>query len=89
NAFLKAELSGDGNGEEDRDFVPATVQMMEATGADSYVYALIGETRIIARTDPEIIYRPGDKLLVGFNMNKVHFFDENTGISLAAGGDEG
>ncbi|OMF29398.1 sugar ABC transporter ATP-binding protein [Paenibacillus sp. FSL H8-0548] len=71
------------------DFISCVVDMTEVTGADSYVYVKLGEKTVIGRTDPEKFYHKEEKLLIGFNMNKVHFFDEQTGVSLAAGGVEG
>ncbi|RKP53078.1 ABC transporter ATP-binding protein [Cohnella endophytica] len=85
HVILKAEEADD----EERGFVSSSVQMTEVTGADSYVYVNVGESKIIARTDPGITYRKDDKPAIGFNMAKIHFFDENTGASLAIGGDEG
>ena len=73
--------------EAEEGFVPSIVLMTEVTGADSYVHAAFGETKIIARTDPEVVYRAEDSLIVGFNPKQAHFFDENTGM--AVGGDEG
>ncbi|MCL6458197.1 MAG: sn-glycerol-3-phosphate ABC transporter ATP-binding protein UgpC [Gorillibacterium sp.] len=83
HVLLKANMPTD----EQSSFVPASVQMTEATGADSYVYVLVGETRIIARTEPENEYGKDEQIAVGFQMNRLHFFDENTGI--AVGGEEG
>ncbi|TFE29408.1 ABC transporter ATP-binding protein [Cohnella luojiensis] len=74
--------------DDEKGFVTSAVQMTEVTGADSYVYVTVGESKIIARTDPGTAYRNEDKPAIGFNMSKLHFFDENTGISLADGGDE-
>jgi multiple sugar transport system ATP-binding protein len=71
------------------EYVRGVVEMTEVTGADSYVYVKIGEKTVIGRTEPEIDYEKEEKLLVSFNMNKIHFFDEQSGVSLAAGGDEG
>jgi len=75
---------GEADGDE---FVAGIVQMTEVTGADSYVYASIGDYKVIARTEPEITYRKDDVPAIGFNMSKLHFFDETTGASLAAGGE--
>ncbi|MCC3374010.1 ABC transporter ATP-binding protein [Cohnella sp. REN36] len=77
-----------GGASEDGAFFGGVVQMTEATGADSYVYVNVGETRIIARTDPEDLYRKDDQPGVGFQLGKIHFFDETTGLSLAHGGDD-
>jgi multiple sugar transport system ATP-binding protein len=87
NVTLKLELSDADDG--DHESVQANVQMTEVTGADSYVYVTVGDSKLIVRTDPMISYRKDDKPVIGFNMGKLHFFDENTGISLAVGGDEG
>ncbi|GGG54576.1 ABC transporter ATP-binding protein [Paenibacillus radicis (ex Gao et al. 2016)] len=82
------QLREDDGSEPDDGFVRGFVEMSEMTGSDAYVYVKIGEKTVIARSDPETVYTKEQKLLVGFNMNKVHFFDEQTGVSLAAGGDE-
>ncbi|WP_042163064.1 ABC transporter ATP-binding protein [Paenibacillus gorillae] len=81
-------LREDNGSEPEEGFFRGIVEMSEMTGSDAYVYVKIGEKTVIARSDPETVYKKEQKLLVGFNMNKVHFFDEQTGVSLAAGGDE-
>lgn len=63
------------------------VEMSEVTGADGYVYVKAGDDTVIARTDSEDVYARHEGVVLGFNMNKVHYFDEETGVSLAAGGD--
>ncbi|BBI31698.1 ABC transporter ATP-binding protein [Cohnella abietis] len=75
--------------DDENGFAMSVVQMTEVTGADSYVYVTVGDSKVIARTDPESIYLKDDKPAIGFNMGKLHFFDVSTGVSLAAGGDGG
>jgi multiple sugar transport system ATP-binding protein len=70
-------------------FVRCVVEMTEVMGADSYVYVKVGETTVIVRTDPETAYRKDEKVSVLFNMDKAHFFDRSSGVSLAFGGGEG
>ncbi|OBZ12580.1 MULTISPECIES: ABC transporter ATP-binding protein [Bacillales] len=82
---LKRETAGDLEDE----YVRCEVLMSEVTGADSYVYVKAGENTVIGRTEPEMVFVKEEKLVMGFNMNKVHFFDQQTGVSLAAGGEEG
>lgn len=65
------------------------VSMSEVTGADLYVYAELGEETVIGRVMPDEEYGRHEVVLVGFQMDKVHFFDQETGVSLAAGGDPG
>ncbi|QJD87043.1 ABC transporter ATP-binding protein [Cohnella herbarum] len=84
HVLLKPEQQDEEDG-----YASGIVQMTEVTGADSYVYLTVGESKIIARTDPGITYSKDDKPAIGFNMGKLHFFDENTGVSLKVGGDEG
>ncbi|ASS66136.1 MULTISPECIES: sn-glycerol-3-phosphate ABC transporter ATP-binding protein UgpC [unclassified Paenibacillus] len=67
---------------EEGGYTAAVVQMKEETGADSYVYLLAGDTRVIARTDPESAYHPEEQAAFGFQMDKIHLFDESTGVSL-------
>ncbi|MFD0671238.1 ABC transporter ATP-binding protein [Cohnella sp. GCM10027633] len=85
HVVMKSDIPHD----EGDDYVQAVVQFSEVTGADSYVYMTVGDHKIIARTDPGITYRNEDKPAIAFHMGRIHFFDENTGISLAVGGDEG
>ncbi|WP_169082592.1 ABC transporter ATP-binding protein [Paenibacillus sp. PL91] len=82
---LKRETAGD----LEEGFVRCDVLMTEVTGADSYVYVKAGDHTVIGRTEPETVYVKEEKLVMGFNMSKVHFFDQQTGVSLAAGGEEG
>ncbi|MGK9251883.1 ABC transporter ATP-binding protein [Paenibacillus humicus] len=67
---------------EDSGYTAAVVQMKEETGADSYVYLLAGDMRVIARTDPESAYQPEEQAAFGFQMDKIHLFDESSGVSL-------
>jgi multiple sugar transport system ATP-binding protein len=87
NVMLKLELSD--ADDEDRESIQSIVQMTEVTGADSFVYVTVGDSKLIVRTDPMISYQKDDKTAIAFNMGKLHFFDVNTGESLAVGGDEG
>jgi multiple sugar transport system ATP-binding protein len=73
----------------DNDYVQCVVEMTEVTGADSYVYTKIGDTAVIVRTDPDTVYLKDEKPAIGFNMSKVHFFDEQSGASIGVGGDGG
>ncbi len=65
------------------------VGMSEVTGADLYVYAELGEETVICRVHPDEEHARHSPVQVAFQMEKVHFFDQETGASLAAGGDEG
>ncbi len=83
HALLKADTGR----EEEEGWVRCEVEMTEITGADSYVYVRLGEQTVIVRTDPDKLHRKDDKLLVSFAMNKVHFFEEQSGDSVSLKGD--
>jgi multiple sugar transport system ATP-binding protein len=42
---------------------------------------------VIVRKDPDTIYLKDEKPSIGFNMNKVHFFDEQSGEFIGVGRD--
>ncbi|MDQ6417813.1 sn-glycerol-3-phosphate ABC transporter ATP-binding protein UgpC [Paenibacillus sp. LHD-117] len=65
------------------------VSMSEVTGADLYVYVELGEETVICRVQPDEDYARHAAVRISFKMDKAHFFDRETGVSLAAGGDEG
>jgi len=69
--------------------VDAIVEVIELMGADLYVYVAMGDYKVIARTDAQTPVQTGDRVKVEFQMNKVHFFDPNTGLSIRNQGDVG
>jgi len=62
--------------------LPASVEMKELMGADTYVYVKIGDYSVISRTEAHTPVMSGDHVQVVFNMNKAHFFDQLSGISI-------
>ncbi|MCD9026173.1 ABC transporter ATP-binding protein [Cohnella silvisoli] len=69
--------------------VNAVVELMELMGADTFVYVSLGDNQLIVRMEAHTEVRVGDNVQVQFNMNKSHFFDQNTGGSLRVQGDAG
>ena len=42
------------------------------------LYSKVGDTEFIARVDARDFHNPGENVDLGFNMNKAHFFDNET-----------
>ncbi len=64
--------------------VEVRVEMAELMGSETYLY-LSAEGRdenFIARVDPRTVSRRGDEITVGFDVNRLHFFDLETQRSL-------
>lgn len=70
------------SGSEGDGVVKATVDMREAMGADTYVYALCGEHALACRTDAHTPVAIGDTIPFVFQMDKAHFFERESGLSL-------
>lgn len=59
--------------------IEATVDVTELMGNEIFVYLVAGEDQdCIARVDPRSDLRPGDKVNITFNGDKVHIFDRST-----------
>ncbi|MCK4578518.1 MAG: sn-glycerol-3-phosphate ABC transporter ATP-binding protein UgpC [Candidatus Marinimicrobia bacterium] len=51
------------------------VDVVEPVGNEIFLYFTEGDIRYCLRTDPTHNYRPGDKLDVKFNLDKMYIFD--------------
>jgi len=61
-----------------------TVDVTELMGNEIFVYLMVGEDQtFIARVDPRSDLRPGDKVNMVFNADKVHIFDRSTEKNIA------
>jgi multiple sugar transport system ATP-binding protein len=61
-----------------------TVDVTELMGNEIFVYLIVGEDHnFIARVDPRSDLRPGDKVNIVFNADKVHIFDRSTEKNIA------
>jgi len=59
--------------------IEATVDVTELMGNEIFVYLVAGDDQdFIARVDPRSDMRPGDKVNVVFNGDKIHIFDRTT-----------
>jgi multiple sugar transport system ATP-binding protein len=70
--------------------VDATVDVTELMGNEIFVYLLTSdEQNFIARVDPRADLRPGDKVQMAFNAEKVHIFDTSSEKNIATPGGKG
>ncbi|MBU2286030.1 MAG: ATP-binding cassette domain-containing protein, partial [Gammaproteobacteria bacterium] len=63
--------------------IQAKVSVVEPLGSDTLVYFERGAKRLVARVAPELAVAPGDTLAFGFEADKAHLFDAETGEVLA------
>lgn len=62
--------------------VSATVVVSELLGAESQLYSKIGNTEVVAKVDGRDIKETGSELKLGFDLNRSHFFDPESEISV-------
>jgi multiple sugar transport system ATP-binding protein len=62
--------------------VPATVLVVEPTGADTFVYADIGGVPICATFDERHDFSPGKPIMLAPRLDAVHLFDAATGAKI-------
>ncbi|UVI27301.1 ABC transporter ATP-binding protein [Paenibacillus spongiae] len=67
--------------------VSAAIDMREPMGSDTFLYASFGEETLVCRTEALTSIMPGDTVKLALRMDKAHFFDRETGVSLAAQGE--
>jgi multiple sugar transport system ATP-binding protein len=58
------------------------VEVTEVLGADQFLYGAVGGDAITARVDPNMKVTPGDRVLLGVDMRRLHLFDGPTGRAI-------
>ena len=61
---------------------PAEVDVTELMGSETYLYLDIANQRAIGRVDPSTTAKAGDKINVACELDKIHFFDKDTELTL-------
>ena len=56
----------------------STINVYELLGAEVFLYFDIADTPMTARVDPSTKSRPGDKIQLAFDLDKIHVFDKET-----------
>src|SRR5690606_39845570 len=62
--------------------VELTVQVVEPTGAESHIVALLGETQVSCVFRERLLLHPGERLQVSLDPGATHLFDAATGRRL-------
>jgi len=63
--------------------IDAVVDVTELMGNEIFVYLQVGDQSCIARVDPRADMRPGDKVKMALNNDKIHIFDQETEQAIA------
>jgi len=58
--------------------VPVEVEVVERLGSVTYLYVKNGENNITASVSPRSTAKPGDKIKLAFDTNRIHLFDKDT-----------
>ena len=62
--------------------VEADVEVTELMGAETYLYMNCEGQSINARVAPTNTAKPGDKITIAFETDKIHLFDKDTEITI-------
>lgn len=57
---------------------PVQIEVAELTGAETLLYATNGGQNLVARVETDQDFRPGDSVILSFQLEHVHFFDAVT-----------
>ena len=60
----------------------STINVYELLGAEVYLYFDLAQFPVTARVDSRTTARPGDKVKFAFNVEKIHVFDKETGVTI-------
>ena len=60
----------------------STVKVYELLGAEVYLYFDVNGTQVTARVDPRTNSKTGDTIKFAFDMEKSHFFDKETELTI-------
>ena len=62
--------------------IPAQVSVVEPTGAETFVNAILGGLEIVCVLKERVSSRPGGTLALSFDKAPLHFFDAETGAAI-------
>ncbi|MEN6488474.1 MAG: sn-glycerol-3-phosphate ABC transporter ATP-binding protein UgpC [Smithella sp.] len=60
------------------------LEFTEPRGAETYHYVRIAGREVVVRVSPELQAETGQKVRVGFNMSKAHFFDPESEVNVSS-----
>jgi multiple sugar transport system ATP-binding protein len=64
--------------------VPGKVYTVEPTGDVTFVQVYLGASIVIVSLDPSVVVRPDEQVWVEFDQERMHLFDGETEMALAA-----
>jgi ABC-type sugar transport system ATPase subunit len=67
--------------------IPAEIYVVEPLGNEKVIDVKMGEEIIKVLAEPDFPGRPGDKVRLGMNRGRLHFFDTETEVCLHHGSD--
>jgi len=62
--------------------IEAEIRVYELLGAEVFLYFDYAGVQMTARVDPRTTAKTGDKVTFGLDMEKTHFFDKETGLTI-------
>jgi multiple sugar transport system ATP-binding protein len=62
--------------------IPADITVVEPLGADIHIWLSAGNQPLVARTGNQQNFKVGDRVYFGVTMEKVHYFDRETELSI-------
>ena len=62
--------------------IDAGVDVVEPLGSEILVYLTVGEDTLIAKIEPTVMPRVGERMAAALDLDRVHFFDAESGDSL-------
>lgn len=62
--------------------VETMVNLVEPLGSEQLIHFTVGGDRLVAKLDPRIPLKFGDRLVLGVNMDDIHLFDSKDGKRL-------
>ena len=60
----------------------SVVKVYELLGAEVFLYFDVNGTQVTARVDPRTTAKTGDPIKFAFDMEKSHFFDKETELTI-------
>jgi len=81
---IRPERMTDGDGRDDGPRLNARVELVEATGPDTLVFAQVNGTRVVSRMRPNIVPEVDSVLPLRLDLSNVLLFDPSSGERLVA-----
>jgi multiple sugar transport system ATP-binding protein len=62
--------------------IECTVEVTELMGAETYIYLTKGKANLVARVNGTSKAKPGDKLKISLDTDKIHIFDKESELTV-------